>query len=122
MEKLQKLAQALVDKKGFNVIAIDVRGISTMTDYFLIVEGTVDRHVKALARAAVEAMGDEKPRVEGLDSPDWVVVDCWDVLVHIMTPELRQRYQIERIWENGEIVDLGIDFLEKENPVITEAG
>jgi ribosome-associated protein len=122
MDKLQKLAQALVDKKGFNVIAIDVRGISTMTDYFLIVEGTVDRHVKALAQAAVKAMGDEKPRVEGLDSPDWVVVDCWDVLVHIMTPDLRQRYQIERIWENGEIVDLGIDFLEKENPVITEAG
>lgn len=117
-DRLRKIAQAIVDKKGFNVIALDVRGISTMTDYFLIAEGNVERHIKALADVVQDELKDEDVRAEGLESPDWVVLDCWEIVVHLFTPEMRQKYQIERIWEEAKLVDLDLDFPEKEKPAI----
>ncbi len=117
-ERLRRIAQAIVDKKGFNVVALDVRGISTITDYFLIAEGNVERHIKALANAVQDELDDQNVRVEGLGSPDWVVLDCWEIVVHLFTPDMRQKYQIERIWEEANLVNLELDFPEKEKPAI----
>jgi ribosome-associated protein len=93
---LNTIAQAIFDKKGMNILALDVRGVSSITDYVVIAEGTVDRHVKAIAQAiesALKEVGESPSSVEGRREGDWVVLD----------------YLLEELWKKGEIVDLKID-------------
>jgi ribosome-associated protein len=108
-ELVRQIAQRIYDKKGFNILALDVRGISTMTEFFVIAEGTVDRHVKALSGSVLDVLaqfGENSYRVEGAQNADWMVIDCWRVVVHLFGPGLRDRYQLERLWSEGKIVDL----------------
>lgn len=112
LENLTCLAQAIYDKKGFNILVLDVRGISTMTDYFVIAEGTVDRHVKALSNSIVEEgekYGLHPSHVEGLQESDWVVLDFSDIVIHLFIPELREKYSLEKLWNAGKIVDVPIN-------------
>lgn len=109
---LSQIAQTLFDKKGFNILAIDVRDVSTMTDFFVIAEGNVDKHVTALGHAVLDLLGKEgeKPvHVEGMVEGDWVVLDYLDVVIHIFSPAMRDKYRLEEVWHQGKIVDLAID-------------
>lgn len=109
--RLDLIAQAIFDKKGFNILVLDVQGLSTMTNYFVIAEGTVDRHVKALAGSVVHSLkghGENPLHVEGESSPDWVVIDYGDVIVHLFVPDLREKYGIENLWKEGKVVDVNI--------------
>lgn len=115
-ETLNLIAQIIYDKKGFNILAIDVRGLSSITDYLLIAEGNVDRHVSAIAMAIIDELEEkgEKPiHVEGVKIGDWAVLDYGPVMVHIFSPNLRERYSLERLWSDSKIVDLDIDFTRK---------
>lgn len=108
---LNIIGQILFDKKGFNILALDVRGISTLTDYFLIGEGNVDRHVIALAKEVIERLkqeGEVPAHVEGLDQGDWVVIDYLEIVVHLFKPGMREKYRLEELWREGEIVDLNL--------------
>ncbi len=114
-ETLNLIAQTLYDKKGFNILALDVRGVSTMSDYMVIVEGNVDRHVKALSGAVIQALQEQGERpiyVEGEEDANWIVVDYMEVIIHLFTPELRERYRLEELWSEGRIVDLDIEIQE----------
>ncbi len=111
IKMLQTIAQTLYDKKGENILAIDVRGISTLTDFFIIAEGAVDRHLQALARDIVDIMkeqGYDVLHVEGEKSGDWIAIDCGEFMIHLLTPEMRERYSIEEIWHKGKLVELNI--------------
>jgi ribosome-associated protein len=104
---LREICQAIEDKKGLNVVAIDVRKISSFTDYFVVAEGTVDRHVISIAKGIIEKLkekGITPTHVEGLSEGSWVVLDYLDVVVHIFVAELRNFYAIEEIWQEGRIV------------------
>ena len=108
---IQLIAQAIYDKKGTNIIAIDVRGISSITDYVIIADGNVDRHVSALATEIQHIMRDEGERpihVEGQQVGDWVVLDYFQVVIHLLLPDMRQKYQLERLWPEGKVIDLDI--------------
>jgi ribosome-associated protein len=108
---LNSIAQMIYDKKGFNILALDVQGLSTITDYLLIAEGNVDRHVIAMARGIVEEMGEsgEKPiHTEGLQTGDWIVLDYGQVMIHLFTSGLRDRYSLERLWPDSKLVELDI--------------
>lgn len=108
---LNLIAQLLYDKKGFNILALDVQGISTLTDYFLIAEGNVDKHVIALAKGVVVALkqeGEAPIHVEGLEQGDWVVIDYMDIVIHLFKPGLRDKYRLEELWREGMIIDLQI--------------
>lgn len=108
-DHLQEAAQLLFDKKGFNIIGIDVRSFSTMTDYFLVAEGTVERHVSSLARYLEDfyaAKGVEPLHVEGIKVGDWVVLDYGDFVIHLMESEMREKYRLEEIWKEGKVIDL----------------
>ena len=112
LETLNDIAQIIYDKKGSNILALDVRGISSISDYLIIAEGNVDRHVTSMGKAILEDLkqkGEVPVHVEGLQSGDWVVIDFSEVVVHIFTPDLRERYKLERLWEQSKIVDLNID-------------
>jgi ribosome-associated protein len=111
LEKLNAIAQAIYDKKGFNILAIDVREISSLTDYFLIAEGSVGRHVQSLGLAVREKaaeMGSSIFHIEGGKTGDWMVVDCGDILIHLFSPELREKYRLEELWHGGTLVDLAL--------------
>lgn len=117
LKDLDRVAQAIYDKKGSNILAIDVRDICTMTDYFVIAEGTVDRHVKALGQTIMDEFSKEKRwpiHVEGLQEGDWVVLDYGSFVIHLFTPQLREKYGLEKLWKEGKIVDVQIQSAEKK--------
>jgi ribosome-associated protein len=109
---LNIIAQTVFNKKGFNILALDVKGISTLTDYFLIAEGNVDKHVIALAKEVIERLkkeGEFSAHIEGLDQGDWIVIDYLEVVVHLFKPGLREKYRLEELWREGKIVDLDLE-------------
>jgi len=112
MNWLNKAAQIVYDKKGMNLLALDVRGLSSLTDYMLIAEGSVSKHVSHIAKALIadfEKKGYPPVYVEGLEEGDWVIVDFVDFMVHLFAPNLRDYYQLEKIWPQSKLFDLSID-------------
>jgi ribosome-associated protein len=117
-EQLNTLAQTIYDKKGFNIVAMNVKGISSIADYVIIAEGNVDRHVQAISVAVVDEMksiGIAPSHVEGRALGDWVVIDYLDIIVHLFMPHLREKYKIEELWRDGEIIELDIENNQKVN-------
>lgn len=114
---LNKLAQVISDKKGFNLLALDVRGLSSITDYLLIAEGNVDKHAVAIARAVLEEFEEKPAHIEGLQMGDWIVIDYCEVMIHLFTSDLRERYQLERLWPESSIVELDVDYSEGKKVV-----
>jgi len=112
-ETLNRIAQVIYDKKGFNILALDVQGLSNITDFILIAEGNIDRHVSAIAKAIVEELEEKPLHNEGVAVGDWAVLDYGGVMVHIFSPHLRERYSLEKLWESSKIVDLEIDATKK---------
>jgi len=95
------VTESLDDAKAENTVAIDIRGKSSLADYMIVTSGRSHRHVSAIAdqlTKALRAGGFDKPRVEGLPHCDWVLVDGGDVVVHIFRPEVREFYNIEKMW------------------------
>lgn len=117
---LNAIAQTIFDKKGSNILALDVREISSLTDYVIIAEGNVDKHVIAIAQAIIERLqqlGYPPIYVEGIKTGDWVVIDYMHIMVHLFMPGLRDKYQLEQLWREGEIVDLQIDVKSTESNI-----
>lgn len=101
-EKLKKLViDALEDRKGVDIRVLDVRGKSSVTDIMVISSGNSNRQVRALADGVVEKVKGEGVRplgVEGDRNSEWVLVDLGDVVVHIMQPQTRDFYGLEKLW------------------------
>lgn len=101
-EQLKQLVvEALEDRKGVDVKIVDVRGKSNVTDILVIAGGNSSRQVKALADSVVEkakANGVKPLGVEGEGESSWVLVDLGDVVVHVMLPETRDFYNLEKLW------------------------
>lgn len=92
---------SLEDAKAEQTVAIDITGKSSLTDHMVVTSGRSNRHVGAVADQLVKALregGFGKPRIEGLPHADWVLVDAGDVIVHIFRPEVREFYNIEKMW------------------------
>lgn len=111
LSSLNLIGQTIYDKKGSNILALDVRGISSITDYIIIAEGSATQHVTAIARAIMEELNCDfrfLQYVEGLSEGEWVVLDFFDFMVHLFAPNMREKYQLEELWKEGEIIDLNI--------------
>ncbi|HVY52206.1 MAG TPA: ribosome silencing factor [Devosia sp.] len=92
----------LEDAKAEETVAIDIAGKSSLADHMVVTSGRSNRHVSAVADQVIKALRDNgfgKPRVEGLPHADWVLVDGGDVIVHIFRPEVREFYNIEKMWQ-----------------------
>ena len=104
-EALLKLAQdSLEDLKARDVQVLDVRRLTSVTDYLLIASGTSDRHVRSMADSVAQVAknaGQIPLGVEGLDAGEWVLVDLIDVVVHVMQPRVREFYKLEDLWAVG---------------------
>jgi len=96
---------ALEDIKGVNIRVIDVRGLTSITDRMVIASGTSSRHIRALAENVVleaKQHGFDVLGVEGEDATGWILVDLADVVVHVMMPETREFYALEKLWSVGD--------------------
>ncbi len=129
-EDSKSLAQEIVNwgtsKKAEDVVVLDVRGLSDVTDYFVLLSGITQIQVQAISDAILDGSVEVKNKplhVEGRELGRWVLIDFVDVVVHVMQPEARSYYSIERLWgdapilrydENGEVVEATGD--ESEEP------
>ena len=104
--RLRKLAvDALEDLKAVDILELDVRKLSNFTDYMIIASGRSARQVAALAENVVvkaKQAGEPPLGVEGMRAGEWVLVDLGDVVVHVMQPEVREFYQLEKLWSTRE--------------------
>jgi ribosome-associated protein len=94
----------LDDAKAENVVSIDLVGKTTIADAMVIASGRSNRHVAAIAEQLVESLGKagrKGLRVEGLPAADWVLIDAGDAIVHIFRPEVRDFYNLEKMWSSA---------------------
>ncbi|RAP76760.1 ribosome silencing factor [Paenibacillus montanisoli] len=107
-ELLQIVVKAADDKKAQNVVALDLKNISLVADYFVICHGNSDVQVQAITteiRKQAEMSGARVRGIEGVDTGRWVLVDIGDVVVHIFHREEREYYNIERLWSDAKVVE-----------------
>src|SRR5436190_11796222 len=102
-KKLALLCQDLADnKKAENIVILDVRKVSSITDYFVIATGTSEPHLRAISHELVDTLRDEygiEPRAtDGSLQTAWIVLDFFDVIVHIMRADTREHYKLEDLW------------------------
>ena len=103
-------AEAALDKKAQHVVALDVRELTSVADTYLICSGTSDRQTRAIADAVVERareMGEKALGVEGYDEGRWVLVDLGDVIVHVFQTEVRELYDLERLFSDADKMEIG---------------
>lgn len=100
-ETLHLILSRLDDMKAEETVTIDLRGKSSITDYMVVTTGRVNRHVGAIAENVAKGLkesGIEAPHIEGLANCDWVLIDSGDVIVHVFRPEVREFYNLEKMW------------------------
>lgn len=105
---LQLVLASLEDSKAEDIVSIDIAGKSALGDYMVVVSGRSNRHVMAIADHLISDLKDEglgNARVEGLEAGDWVLIDAGDIIVHVFRPEVREFYNLERMWAAPEIED-----------------
>jgi ribosome-associated protein len=98
---LERAVELARDRKAGDMVLLDLRGLSDATDYFFLLTGTSDMHVRSIAEHVVEELKKEGVRpshVEGLRSGRWVLIDYIDFVVHVFHPAAREFYQLERLW------------------------
>lgn len=108
LEKAKNIVKILDKKKAIDIVGIETKELTVMSDYFIIASGTSNTHVRALADEVDDEMkklGVEVDHIEGR-ATGWILLDYNDVLVHIFQPESRQYYNIERLWNDAARVDL----------------
>ncbi|MBL0374919.1 ribosome silencing factor [Rhizobium sp. KVB221] len=98
---LKLVLESLEDSKAENITSINITGKSALGDFMVVVSGRSNRHVAAIADHLlddIKAGGMGSARVEGLETGDWVLIDAGDIIVHIFRPEIREFYNIEKMW------------------------
>ena len=100
--QLAEILNSLSDIKAEDIVKIDLRGKSSIGDYMVIASGRSSRQVNAIANNLVDHLKQKlhcAARIEGKDSHDWILVDAGDIIVHIFRPEVREFYQLEKMWQ-----------------------
>lgn len=109
LETAKMAVKALDSKKALDIKVIKIQDISAIADYFVIATGTSSTHVNALAddvEAQLDEAGISVSHVEGYRSNSWILLDYVDVVVHVFSDEAREYYDLERLWQDGEIIDI----------------
>src|SRR5262252_8982929 len=113
-DRVQRAINATVEKKAIEPTILDLRGISSFTDFFVIVTGANRRQVQAISDEVVEQLkrhGSPAARVEGYQNAEWVLIDYGDFVVHVFDDKARRFYDLERLWREARRRDLSPDDL-----------
>lgn len=107
IEKAHRIVNFLEEKKAEKIILLDIRELTTFTDYFIICNGTSDRMLQALATSLREYIKKDLElivNIEGESRDGWLVADLEDIVVHIFSPEMRNYYRLEQLWNKGKTI------------------
>jgi len=113
-DRIRRAINATAEKKAIEPTVLDLRGISTFTDFFVIVTGTNRRQVQAISDEVSEQLkrhGTPAARVEGYQNAEWVLIDYGDFVVHVFDDKARRFYDLERLWREARRRDLSADDL-----------
>jgi ribosome-associated protein len=103
------IVAALEDVKAHDIVTLDVRRMTSVTDYMIVASGTSNRHVKALIENVADKSREAGHRpigIEGEEGGEWVLLDLQDALVHVMLPKVREFYNLEKLWSLSPARDL----------------
>jgi ribosome-associated protein len=101
---LNLILARLEDSKALDAVSIDLHGKTSLADFMVVASGTSNRHVASIAEHLIEALeksGNARVRVEGMPHCDWVLIDAGDVIVHVFRPEVREFYNLEKMWSRA---------------------
>src|SRR5437660_1403937 len=113
--RIQRALYAAAEKKALDLAVLDLRGIATFTDFFVIATGTNKRQVQAISDEVVEQLkrhGTRSARVEGYQTAEWILIDYGDFVFHAFDEKARRFYDLERLWRSGVPVDVHPDQLQ----------
>ena len=102
---VERAVHAAEDKKASDIVVLDLRKAAGFTDHFVICSGQNPRQVRAIADGVMEALagaGSKPAHIEGYDRSEWILIDYFDLIVHVFAPETRVFYGLERLWGNAE--------------------
>lgn len=105
---IRTVLASLEDSKAEDIVTIDIQGKSSLADYMVVASGRSHRHVAAVADHLLKVLkdgGHGNARVEGLSGADWVLIDAGDIIVHVFRPEIREFYNIEKMWQAPDLED-----------------
>lgn len=96
----KKIIRLLWKKKADDIVLLNLKKLSSMTDYFVICSAGSDIHARVLADTVMEGLKGkaEVSHIEGYDGGKWILIDCYQVVLHIFRPEVREYYALERLW------------------------
>ena len=103
-DKLAVAIRAVQDRKALDLSVLDLKGLSSFTDYFLICTGSSSRHSQAICDAVLEELNKQGTRpshVEGYSQAEWILLDCLEVIIHIFSERARHFYDLERLWRTA---------------------
>jgi ribosome-associated protein len=106
---LKRAIELAIDRKGVEMLLLDLRGLSNSTDYFLLVNGTSDTHVRAISDHIIDELrkeGMKADHIEGLRTGRWVLIDFIDFVIHVFHPSAREFYQLERLWGDAPAIPI----------------
>ena len=107
-EAVQLVVNAALDKKARDVVVLDLSASGAFTDYFVVCSGQTGRQVRAVVDGILEQLRERDARpshVEGYDHGEWVLIDCFDIIVHVFTEETRRFYDLDRLWGSAARVE-----------------
>lgn len=107
--RVREAAQAALDKRAVNVVVLDVQGLSSVTDYFLVCSGKSTTHVQTITdaiRDGLKGLGTRPLHAEGAPESGWVLLDYGDVLIHVFLEDTRLYYALERLWGDAPTLSL----------------
>lgn len=107
---INAISEGLLEKKAKDIVLLDVRKLTTLTDYFVVCHGTSETQIRALANSVMEKVkeetGENAWKQEGLEARRWIILDYVNVVVHIFSEEKRSYYGIERMWNDAVITEI----------------
>lgn len=98
---LKEIIDLALDKKALHLIALDVRGLSSMTDFMIICHGNSHPQVKAIADSIRKGTPQKPRHLEGYENQNWVLIDYFDIIIHIFNHDQREYYSLERLWDDA---------------------
>jgi ribosome-associated protein len=107
MDLARSVVTTLEDKKGEDILLLDIQNIASFADFFVICNGTSDRMLDSLADAIRESVKKQfglNASVEGGPADGWLVIDLGDVVVHLFSPDQRDYYDLEKLWDRGKVL------------------